>query len=247
MADTVVNQPYQYQDLCHPDSIRVLELIPGTPGTALECKLLEVRKSESPRFEALSYTWGAPVFPKRITEIEFANFLQITENLFDALQALRLHDSSRVLWIDAVCINQENTTEKNHQVAQMGDIYRDAEIVLVWLGNEDCGNGVDELERIGRDCELYGFSKIFPFPLRMRDHSAAEHLTKLVETCDGAAVNAFLDREWFERVWIVQEFILANDLILVSGSRSITYDLFSNVYSKTNAQTTNSITTNSDA
>jgi hypothetical protein len=228
MADTNITRPYEYQPLHHLDSIRILELLPGIAGTTLECKLHEVRKNDQPRFEALSYTWGAAIFPERLLVTETTLCLiHIAENLFQALQALRLPQSSRKLWIDAVCINQQDTSEKGHQVKQMRDIYQDAERVIVWLGRKDCVAGAEELLRIGRDCKLYGFEKIFPFPLKIHDHFAAENLERLIQTCNGDAVGELLDREWFERVWIVQEFILARELVVVSGRSEISYDLFS--------------------
>jgi hypothetical protein len=126
-----------------------------------------------------------------------------------------------------VCINQQDASEKSLQVRKMGEIYSDAERVLVWLGKEDCVAGVAQLQRIGQDCQLYGFEKVFPFPLKIRDHAATENLEALVQSCDGAAVLELLDREWFERVWIVQEFILAKNLVVCSERSEISYGLFS--------------------
>jgi len=102
---TDINQRYQYQALHHQDSIRILELLPGAAGTALQCKLHEVRMSSQPSFEALSYTWGVPIFSKQLTETTSPSpaILSITENLFSALHTLRLPHSSRKLWVDSVC------------------------------------------------------------------------------------------------------------------------------------------------
>jgi hypothetical protein len=60
--------------------------------------------------------------------------LNITTNLFDALKRLRLPDADRVLWVDAICINQFDLEEKNIQVPLMKDIYSKASVVLIWLG-----------------------------------------------------------------------------------------------------------------
>ncbi|KAK0737792.1 heterokaryon incompatibility protein-domain-containing protein, partial [Schizothecium vesticola] len=117
-----------------PDSLRFLELLPGAPGQPLACKISEIKKSQDTSFEALSYTWGLSVFPRTITESSLNSIIQITENLFNALQALRLTHASRQLWIDAVCVNQKDTAEKNQQVAQMYDVYRRAKMVVFWLG-----------------------------------------------------------------------------------------------------------------
>ncbi|KAG7285028.1 hypothetical protein NEMBOFW57_009646 [Staphylotrichum longicolle] len=194
-----IDQAYCYQPLQYPDSLRILELLPGRDKDPLTCRVLEIRKSDDVSFEALSYTWGEPVFSRIIREVDSDSVLRITENLFDALQALRLPNARRRLWIDAVCINQKDTPEKNRQVAHMDDVYRKAELVVVWLGKEECGKAIGELERIGQDAELYGLPKVFPFPLRLRDRSALEHFLKLAETCDGEAMTKFYSRPWFER------------------------------------------------
>lgn len=83
-------------------------------------------------YEALSYTWGS--IDKTHT-IMIDNYeLPITENLFIALQHLRSAHQDRILWVDAICIDQENLEERGHQVGQMARIYRTAKRVLIWLG-----------------------------------------------------------------------------------------------------------------
>ncbi len=94
-----------------------------------------------------------------------------------------------------MCINQKDTLEKSRQVAHMDDVYRKAMRVIVWLGKEECGKAIAELDRLGRDSELYGVPKVFPFPQRLRDRTALEHCLKLAETCDGDAVRNFYSRQ----------------------------------------------------
>jgi hypothetical protein len=132
MAQT--DQAYTYTSLQHTDSIRLLELLPGVKGSPLSCNLTEVQRSNSPKYEALSYAWGEPVFSHTVQEVISNARLSITVNLHDALQAIRHQRKPRVLWIDAICINQLVLKEKNHQVASMGKIFVDAWRVVVWLG-----------------------------------------------------------------------------------------------------------------
>ncbi|PVH78533.1 hypothetical protein DL98DRAFT_357436, partial [Cadophora sp. DSE1049] len=88
--------------------------------------------ADKPDYEALSYAWGEPVLNH---EIEFPEGnLPITQHLYSALQKLRPQHQSRRLWVDAICINQNDKTEKGHQVALMADIYRGASGVVAWLG-----------------------------------------------------------------------------------------------------------------
>jgi hypothetical protein len=132
MAQT--NQVYIYTPLQHLDSIRLLELLPGVKGSPLSCNIAEVRRGNSPKYEALSYAWGEAEFLHTIEEVTSSTRLSITVNLHTALQAIRHEHASRVLWVDAICINQLDMNEKNHQVAFMGKIFGDAWRVVVWLG-----------------------------------------------------------------------------------------------------------------
>jgi hypothetical protein len=100
-------------------------------------------------YEALSYTWGDLELS---STVELNGCLMgVTWNLWTALQHLRMTDRDRVLWVDALCIDQTNLAERGHQVAQMGDIYRRADRVIIWLGL--ASYGTDEL------MESYSFSK----------------------------------------------------------------------------------------
>ena len=145
---------YTYTPLKHSDSIRVLELMPGHEGSPLSCRLTDVRKAETPSYEALSYAWGEPIFPRSIRETTSDAVIRITENLYEALQVLRSEDAFRFLWIDALCINQLDLSEKGHQVAFMGSVFRDASRVVVWLGRRDCTKTMEILQEL---VSLYGY------------------------------------------------------------------------------------------
>jgi hypothetical protein len=126
---------YDYKHLKSVDSIRLLELLPGVRDSPLQCHIAEVQKSNRPEYEALSYAWGEAIFSHTIEEATSGTQLMITVNLHNALQGIRHQHSRRVLWVDAICINQMDLREKNILVAQMGRIYEDAERVVVWLGS----------------------------------------------------------------------------------------------------------------
>ncbi|ERF73567.1 hypothetical protein EPUS_07501 [Endocarpon pusillum Z07020] len=218
---------YRHDALIHSDSIRLLKLLRGARHSPLQCEILEQRKGSGPAFEALSYTWGAPVFAQVLEEVKSDTIVRITENLSHALHEFRLKDTDRYLWIDQICINQQNASEKSHQVAAMDEIYRGATRTLVWLGKEEAHEAMDELERIGGDFESFGYKKVFPFPPTVWSQEYLQKFIALFETCNGGVLYDFFGRPWFERVWVFQEFILARNLEIFCGSRSISYDLFS--------------------
>lgn len=127
----------------HPWQTRILQLHPGNGNEPIVCDLLVAdlisfegfgvsSLSRIIEYEAVSYAWGPPHFSDAITCNE--TLLTITPRLANALKHLRYHDKVRYLWIDALCINQRNISEKNQQVKLMLQIYQKARSVPVWLG-----------------------------------------------------------------------------------------------------------------
>ncbi|KAF2127845.1 HET-domain-containing protein [Dothidotthia symphoricarpi CBS 119687] len=165
------------------------------------------------KYEALSYTWGEPVFPEIVMDVASGTVTHITENLFDALQALRNENAPRLLWADAVCIHQFNLNEKGHHVAQMGAVYRNASSVTVWLGQEDATEGIQVLRKLSEDKETIISA------LDFNDGGKAMfdmlHLTE----SDSPLCKLF-SGPWVERLWIVQEFVLAREVCIFVGNDS---------------------------
>ncbi|KAK4112968.1 HET-domain-containing protein, partial [Canariomyces notabilis] len=112
--------------------IRLLSVLPGVGEEVIRCTLRIATLLDLDSYEAMSYEWGEPGLGRTIlvNDSEF----EVGENLFQALRHLRLPDSARVLWIDAICINQSDLRERNHQVQQMADVYSRAQQVIAWIG-----------------------------------------------------------------------------------------------------------------
>ncbi|KAK4108984.1 HET-domain-containing protein, partial [Canariomyces notabilis] len=86
-------------------------------------------------YEAISYVWGDETFPQPI--LVNGRFLAIRRNLHNALYHLRHPRESgrrRTLWVDALCINQSDMHERNHQISLMRNIFSNARQVIAWLG-----------------------------------------------------------------------------------------------------------------
>jgi hypothetical protein len=130
---------YSPIDLEGPTS-RLLQLHAGTESSKITCTLFDAWLDPNIviPYEALSYTWGDT---RKTNAIEVnGRSLGITANLHVALQHLRLDDEDRIMWIDAVCINQDNVEERGHHVKQMARIYQLAERVVIWLGPSTTGS-----------------------------------------------------------------------------------------------------------
>jgi hypothetical protein len=198
----VESRIYPYSPLSESDEIRLLLLQPHIPGQRIKCTIQHVKLSEKPRYEALSYMWG----PKNMKFIEIDDYLvDVRENLWAALCQLAPPNGIRVLWIDAVCIDQNNVEERNHQVAQMGRIYTEAKQVAVWLGESDENSSI-VFEFLGNTLQWK----------RLQDSLAGR----------SRAVRAFYTfccRDYWSRLWIIQELVLAAKIYLYCGDRSCSW------------------------
>jgi hypothetical protein len=133
-----------YRPLLGSGSFQLLEILSGA-NDAVEVKLhvCSLRKNAM-AYEALSYTWGADMSSQDVTIWVEANGryhkTNVTRNLHSALLGLRRPDCSRMVWADAICINQDDAIEKNQQVKMMKTIYSEACRVVIWIG-DDSGFG----------------------------------------------------------------------------------------------------------
>jgi Heterokaryon incompatibility protein (HET) len=130
--------------------IRVLDILPASNTESDIHVSLRTASLEKPsRFQALSYCWGTADTTKSIFVDK--NEVQVAVNLEDALRHIRKTDEEVCLWIDALCISQSDVWERNQQVQIMGEIYKSAECVLVWLGEES-----DDSDHALDTCQLWG-------------------------------------------------------------------------------------------
>ncbi|RYP20480.1 hypothetical protein DL767_009434 [Monosporascus sp. MG133] len=130
---------YEYFKLS-PGNIRLLHLMPSEKdGAPIRCQLFEypIQKTgeRADLYEALSYCWGGSDKPCSISIGD--RYLPVTANLYAALLRLRHHLIGRVIWVDAICINQEDVKERGQQVRSMAEIYYKASRVIVWLGEAE--------------------------------------------------------------------------------------------------------------
>lgn len=153
--------------------------------------MLHLNLSNEPNFEALSYTWGSTDYTRQI-HIDGGSF-PVGEKLFSALLHLRLEDEERILWVNAICINQLDDIERNHQVDQMSQIYGLANRTIVWL-----------------DDDAFLIWWLF-LPKSQRAVSTS-----------GSDLEELARKRYWRRLWSIQEFLLSKDLIIQCAFHSIT-------------------------
>lgn len=172
----------------------MIELLPGVDASPIQCNIVETSLADPPDYEALSYCWGNPEMKTSILLQNKA--FKITVNLFDALWCLRKENQKRLLWVDAICIDQTNIRERNHQVRLMRDIYKNACRTLIWLGRET--------EEIRRGLALVPiWVRAYQEKWTLRDCMWWEPDLCLTLPC----LWAILENPYFARVWVVQEVV----------------------------------------
>lgn len=217
---------YQYKRLPNEKtSIRLLELLPGRWDDEIRCKLRVRTSRPFPPYEAISYCW----YDANDKEAIFCNGkrLLIPRNLKNALHQLRSSTESRIMWADAICINQQNKKERGHQVMQMGTIFEEASIVLVWLGR---GTGFSPQAAF----DLVAFLETELSQLKPLSDSDGEDLDRIFREFprqSWAELNELLDYEWFKRAWVVQEVGLATTALVVCGDAIIDWNTLANATS----------------
>jgi hypothetical protein len=120
------------------DSFRLLRVLPKlTDKSPLQCELFTASISrEQLNYVAGSYVWGPPE-PKRLIVVNGSPFHIRDNNLWHFLNACRRRYKTRVIWIDSICINQDNVQERSSQVRAMNRIYPGARSVYCWLGQNN--------------------------------------------------------------------------------------------------------------
>ncbi|KAJ3544957.1 hypothetical protein NM208_g2761 [Fusarium decemcellulare] len=207
-----------YRPIRDPYEIRVLRINPGRgddklQGTLHHCSAELVGTDQPYRwvvsmddfttpvcYTALSYCWGPPEFEASI--VCDGHDKKITKSLAAALRRLRQPDRSIVMWVDQICINQDDTTEKAQQIPLMERIYARALTTVIWLGEGTTGSdtAMQLLDKINAYLQ-FTFAEMKPetfeeIGLPPDDCKSWEELWKL------------FSREWFSRVWIIQETLL---------------------------------------
>lgn len=175
--------------------VRLITLRDDATSISLRYDMHVVDIDRSPNYSALSYAWGAPLPIARLKSISIDGIaFKIRPTLFYFLQSMAMHHRDKSMWIDTICINQADIEERNYQVSLMGDIYQQAHEVYAWLGTGDADTAY-AIEHInGHDLQT-------------------QFNTVMFSMC----VEKLLKFTYWTRRWVIQEFALARNLILVCG------------------------------
>lgn len=179
--------------------------------------MLDVPK---PVYETISYVWGDKA--KRGTVYLHGHIRDVPASSEAVLRRMRFPKQKRVLWIDSICINQENLRERSQQVAFMNEIYGSGSRNLIWLGEDDgyTEQALSDIRRVVEDMrvETNDF-KDAETVLYDKDGYWFYSDTQLgVKIDDWPALEQFYSNPWFSRLWIVQEAALSLENVCFRGS-----------------------------
>lgn len=238
-----MSSTFTYRTALNPDQreVRLITLLPPGHGPSpakavlVNCTLQKVSLNDKPDYRALSYVWGSPGTTSPICVD--GKIFEATINLEAALRHLRKNEEPITLWVDAICIDQADDVEKSHQVQHMGDIYKGASEVIIWLGqakpeHSKIWNQLKELGEFAAEEPLeMNFDHLVdveetntraPWFLNMNLglKKVLSQITIGYNNYDKLLIEpllCLLTRPWWSRIWVVQESILANLARVVWG------------------------------
>ena len=167
-------------------------------------------------FTAISYTWGDPYANSQsllVDDIE----LTIPQSSAAVIRHFTKCFEDFTIWIDAVCINQEDLQEKGVQVGYMKDVYQGADQVFIWLGDEEADSTLafEQLRKLGAE----------------RPETTPIEGVKSNPECRKAMYKLF-SRPWFNRVWVIQELALGRNVVVASGKDRVDWNVFARALSQ---------------
>ncbi|GAB1315425.1 hypothetical protein MFIFM68171_05635 [Madurella fahalii] len=207
---TLGKKVYRYAEL-REGEFRLVELLPARMST-IKCKVHHVSLRNPPPYTAVSYAWGDPGDTAMLSleNIE----IPVALSLHGALGALRHASRPLMVWIDALCIDQQNGAERTEQVHCMTDIYSNADTVAIWLGPEadDSDLATDILKRVAEEAD--------------NPQALLSFLTRKLSRRTLGTVVALFEREYWRRLWVVQEVFHAKDITVYCGSSALPWSVY---------------------
>jgi hypothetical protein len=200
---------YRYKPLGEFE-FRLVRILPKTM-TLVKCELVHCSLEDPPSYIAISYAWGDTDDRRRI-QLEGAD-IPTSASLHGALSALRAKKESVLVWVDALSIDQQNKDERTQQVQLMTNIYSRGVSVAIWLGHEadSSDTAIKTLSEVAAHAD------------------SSEYLASLMSSKAGkvqlASVVALFERDYWSRLWVVQEVFNAKDITVHCGSLNIPWSV----------------------
>ncbi|RSL46492.1 hypothetical protein CEP54_013834 [Fusarium duplospermum] len=219
-----------YSPLLGKNPLRVLRLEPGTRSDPIICQLIPTYLDAIDNaFIAMSYTWGSLQDPQKIQCNGYT--MTVQQNAFDLLNDLRLPGQPRTIWIDAICINQGDVSERSEQVQMMHMIYSRAQSVMIWLGRADDHSRAAMAFAASLDVDKY-FDEFIRHQkvvvdaaiYRQKTYLLGHPLESAEEKQRAVSIVSFINRPWFSRIWVQQEGSVNKNTKVVCGTDMVDWN-----------------------
>ena len=197
---TSLHQPLQQ------GQIRVVTLYPGSSADSIRCTLTHAMLRPDMSYRALSYVWGDPKITSEIS-LEGSPYL-ITTNLYHALRSLRSPEHKLLMWVDALCINQSDVDERDREVLRMREIYQAASQVVLWVGSSEPYSPASVSAAFALVCKF----EELPSVRATFSETGADIPSEEEESCL-FILQEILNRECFQRAWIIQEIVMCDRIV----------------------------------
>ena len=222
-------QRWQFTTLPSTSSVRIIYLVAAeNKDDPLECRFIETTLESNPQYNAVSYCWGDEADPSTI--LCHGKYLPVTRNLDAALRRFRQASEDIPLWIDSICINQQDIIECHRQVYLMGDIYHKASKVLIWLGceneYEDSPAAMEYMQTLLNNvCPRFSEVDLWKGSSTEIYKELNIPEANISKSSQLKAFNEFFrKRPWFDRAWTYQESRLARTKTFYCGRFEIPYE-----------------------
>ncbi|KAH7359911.1 heterokaryon incompatibility protein-domain-containing protein [Pyrenochaeta sp. MPI-SDFR-AT-0127] len=189
---------YPYKPLERQMQFRLVKILPERTSK-LKCEILHASLEHPPSYVAISYAWGDGVDTRRL--VMGGVTISVAASLHGALKAVRQKAHEILVWVDGLSIDQQNKEERASQVQLMGYIYSRATFVAVWLGPDadDSQLAITLLEEVDKG-------------------SVSRQRIRDTRNPDSAALRSLFKRDYWNRLWVVQEVFLAQETWVYCGS-----------------------------
>ena len=200
-------------------NIRLINMLPVKTDEIISCQIETVSLDDLPIYTALSYVWGDAADTRPILLDGHSH--EVTVNLERALRNLgRKASEPQKIWIDALCVNQQDVSERSQQVSLMDAIYKQSNNVIVWLGEWDL-EAIISVQQTNRFLEDLASDRHFQHIPLLSESDGSYDETRS-EIC--SIIEYLTSKTYWNRAWIVQEFCLPKCAEIVCGPFSVDRD-----------------------
>lgn len=247
---SLVRFGYRYSPL-QRDEIRLLKIVwSGLTWYSAEYSIIHVRVDDAPKYIAVSYVWGDPTDLDELYIGPHDEVLPVTSSCRSILERITVRNKKCYVWIDAVCINQNDLRERWQQVRMMGDIYCWASEVIVDLGEKDriSNYAIKYIRKRSEYMHNNGgtpdhsvrnsLNWVFPalavgsIAFGVEDTSSilnpvpGNNEEPLLSIASSDGIKRLIQRPWFTRLWVLQEVYSSSKAIVMCGEDSVSWNSF---------------------